>query len=66
MSAFCWLLVFRPGLRRKVSQPIWRVTKEGRETIDAVAMATNLILAMVFSLVTIVFIVVAVYRYFAQ
>jgi len=68
ISVFCWVTVFRSSTRRKFDQPgadFWRLSSQGREDWDAMSLASSLILAMVFSLITIVFLVVGIYRLFA-
>lgn len=65
MSTFCWVMVLRPSTRRKFNEPgyrFWRLSKEGREGWDAMHMAGYLIGAMVFSLITFVFLVVGINR----
>jgi hypothetical protein len=67
MSAFCWAMVFRPSARRKLNVPaccFYRLDKEGCDNFDAMALVCYLVVAMVFSLMTITFIIVAVYRFF--
>lgn len=65
ISTFCWFMVFRSSARRKSNEPaydFWRLTKQGREDWDAGMLAGYLIGAMVFSLITLVFIGVGLYH----
>jgi hypothetical protein len=65
ISAFCWWMVLKPSARRKFGKSgydFWRLDKEGRESWDAMQLAACLIGALFFSLVTIVFLVVAIIR----
>ena len=65
MSTFCWIMVLRPSTRRKSNEPgyhFWRLNKEGREGWDAMQLAGYLVGAMVFSIITLVFIFVGIYR----
>jgi len=65
LSAFCWVLVVNPVLRRKLSTRssiLWRLSKQDREDSDAIWLAGSLVGATVFSLVTIVFLVVGISR----
>lgn len=69
MSIFSWVMVFRASTRRKFNEPgydFWRLNKEGRESFDAMVLASNLIIAMVFSLLLLVLLVVGIYRFFAR
>ena len=69
ISTFCWLMVFRSAARRKFNKPgndFWRLSKQGREDWDAGMWAGYLIGAMVFSLITLVFIVAGVYHLVAR
>jgi hypothetical protein len=63
ISTFCWVMVFRSSARRKSNEAayyFWRLTKQGREDWDAMSLAGYLIVAMVFSLVTLVFVVAGI------
>ncbi|HZI86317.1 MAG TPA: hypothetical protein VFD48_05760 [Pyrinomonadaceae bacterium] len=65
MSTFCWIMVLRPSARRKFNEPgyhFWRLNKEGREGWDAMQLAGYLVGAMVFSIITVVFLFVGIYR----
>ncbi|HEY8225524.1 MAG TPA: hypothetical protein VIG25_09620 [Pyrinomonadaceae bacterium] len=65
MSMFCWVMVLRPSTRRKFNEPgyhFWRLSKDGREGWDAMQLAGYLVGAMVFSLITLVFLFVGIYR----
>jgi hypothetical protein len=65
LSAFCWWMVLAPSTRRRFGRPgydFWRLNKEGRESWDAMALAAYLIGALFFSLLTLVFLVVAISR----
>ena len=62
-GVFCWVDVANQRFRRAIGQPIWRVSKEGADQLDAAALVVCLVGALVFSLVTITVAVVAVYRY---
>ena len=65
VSTFCWVMVFRSSTRRKFNEPgydFWRLTKQGREDWDAMYRAGYLIVAMVFSLITVVFVAVGIFR----
>ena len=65
VSTFCWVMVFRSSARRKSNEPaydFWRLSKQGREDWDAMSLAGYLIVAMVFSLITVVFVVVGIFR----
>ena len=69
LSVFCWWMVFDHSARRKSNEPGYdflRLNKEARETWDGLSLATSLIGALFFSLVSIVFVVVAIYRWFAE
>ena len=69
MSTFCWVMVLRPSTRRKFNESgyrFWRLNKEGREGWDAMQLAGYLIGAMVFSLITFVFLVVGLNRLIAR
>jgi hypothetical protein len=62
-------MVLRPRVRRKLDEPgydFWRLNKEGREAWDAMSLASHLIAAMAFSLITLVFLFVGVLRFFAS
>jgi hypothetical protein len=63
ISTFCWVMVFRVSARRKSNEPaydLWRLSKQGREDWDAMSLAGYLIVAMVFSVITLVFIAVGI------
>ena len=69
LSMFCWLMVFRPSTRRKFNQGayrFWRLDKEGREAWDAMYLAGYLVGAMIFSIMTLAFLFVAIYRSVAR
>jgi choline-glycine betaine transporter len=69
VSTFCWVMVFRSSARRKSNEPaydFWRMTKQGREDWDAISLAGYLIIGMVFSLITLVFLVVGIVRLAAR
>jgi hypothetical protein len=65
ISTFCWVMVFRSSARRKSNEPanhFWRFTKQGREDWDAMSLAGYLIVAMVFSLITLVFVAAGIFH----
>ena len=65
MSTFGWIMVLRPSARRKLNEPgyhFWRLNKEGREGWDAMQLAAYLVFALVFSIITLVFLFVGIYR----
>jgi hypothetical protein len=69
MSTFCWIMVLRPSTRRKFNEPgyhFWRLSRDGREGWDAMQLAGYLVGAMVFSLITLVFLFVGIYRSVAR
>jgi len=69
MSTFCWFMVFRPSTRRKFNQGafrFWRLSKEDREAWDAMYLAGYLVGAMIFSIMTLVFLFVGIYRSVAR
>jgi hypothetical protein len=69
MSAFCWLMVLRPSLRQTFgARGFWfgRLREEDREGWDAMMFAAYLVVAMVFSLVTLAFLFMGIYRIFGQ
>jgi hypothetical protein len=69
VSTFCRVMAVRTSARRKLDGPtyaFWRLSKEGRESYDAMSLASYLILALVFSIVTLAAICVGVYRFFAD
>ena len=64
-TTFCWLMVLSPRVRRRFSRwgyRFWRMNKQDRSDSDALGVAVNLVGALLFSLITIVFICVGVYR----
>jgi hypothetical protein len=64
-SAFCWVMVCRSSARRKSNEPayhFWRLKAQGRQDWDAMSLAAYLVGALFFSLLTIVFVVIGVYR----
>jgi hypothetical protein len=64
-SIFCWLLVLSPATRQRLGRwgyRFWRMNKQDRRDMDALGLAWHLVAAMFFSLVTIVFICVGLYR----
>ena len=69
IGTLCWVMVFKPAARRKLNEwayEFWHVPEEDRDSWEAVSLATNLILAMVFSLVIIVVIVVGISQWFGN
>jgi len=69
MSLFCWLMVLPPSTRRKFSQGayrFWRLDKEGHEAWDAMYLAAYLVGAMIFSIITLAFLFVGIYRSVAR
>ena len=69
MSTFCWIMVLRPSTRRKFNEPgyhFWRLDKEGREGWDAIQLAGYLVGAMLFSIITLAFLFVGIYRSVAR
>jgi hypothetical protein len=65
-STFCWLMVLSPATRRwfnRWSYRFWRMNKQDRRDMDALGLAWHLVAAMFFSLVTIIFICVGLYRW---
>ena len=69
MSTFCWIMVLRPSVRRKFNEPgyhFWRLSKDARDGWDAMQLAASLVLAMAFSIITLVFLFVGIYRSVAR
>jgi hypothetical protein len=69
VSTFCWVMVLRPSTRQKFNIPayhFWRLNKEGREGWAAMQLAACVIGAMVFSLITLIFLFVGIYRLVAR
>jgi hypothetical protein len=69
MSTFCWVMVLRPSMRRKFNEPgyhFWRLSKDRREGWDTMQLASYLVMAMVFSLITLVFLFFGIYRSVAR
>ena len=65
ISVICWWMVLRPSARRKLGKfgfDFWRLDKEERESWDAIQLAACLIGALFCSLLTIVFLFVAILR----
>jgi hypothetical protein len=66
ISIFCWLMVLKPSFRRSQNEPayyFWRLKKQGRRDLDAMYLAASLVVAMLFSMITLVFVVVAIFRF---
>ena len=64
-SIVCWVLVLSPSIRRRSNRwgnRFWRMNKQDGRDMDAFGWAWYLVAAMFFSLVTIVFVSVGVYR----
>jgi len=69
LSVYCWWMVVSETARRKSDEPgydFWRLSKEERESWDGLSIASSLIAALILSLASIVFVVVGVYRLFAE
>jgi hypothetical protein len=67
MSGLCWFLVFSKATRKRMPKPGWvRAVSidrdEQRNLTDGVILVSALLMAMVFTLVSIVAIVVAIAR----
>jgi hypothetical protein len=65
ISSYCWALVLRPKFRQRMSEPVggWRRSKQERADMDAVSLASALVGALFFSMITVVFGVVVIYRF---
>jgi len=69
MSVFCWLMVLKPSFRRSKNDPayyFWRLNKQGRRDLEGMYVAASVVGAMFFSLVTLVWLIVGVYRFFSH
>jgi len=69
LSVFCWAMVFSSSTRRKFDKPtynFWRLNSQDREDWSALSLAGYLAGAMFFSLLTLVLVVVGVYRFAAH
>jgi hypothetical protein len=69
ISIFCWIMVLRPTFRRKQNEPgydFWRLKKQDRRDMDAVSLAGSLVGAMVFSMITLVWVIVAIVRFLSS
>lgn len=69
ISIYCWALVLRPRFRQRILKPGWlfrRWTKQERADVDAVTLAFSLAGALLFSIITIVAVVAAVYHLFSD
>jgi hypothetical protein len=76
ISTFCWLNVLSPRIRRRLNfRPrwpmgwfwgwVWPLKKQDRADLDAMSLASSLIGALLFSMITVVWLVVGLYRCFA-
>ena len=72
ISVFCWIMVFNPAFRRKQSEPrpwayyFWRLKKQDRRDLDAMYLAGFLVGALLFSMVTLVWFIVAIVRFLSR
>jgi hypothetical protein len=69
VSIFCWAMVFSSSTRRKFDKPaynFWRLKAQDREDWSALSLAGYLVGGLFFSLLTLVFIVVGIYRLAAR
>jgi hypothetical protein len=64
-STFCWIMVLRPSARQNLSQHgyrTWRMSKDERETSDALQFVGFLFGAVILSIITLTFIYVRIFR----
>ena len=77
ISTWCWLIVLSPRLRRRLNfRPPWYfgprwawlrpLKKQARAALEAMSLASGLVGALLFSMITVVWLVVGLYRYFAN
>ena len=69
ISIFCWFMALKPTFRRNQNAPayyFWRPRKQERREMDAVSQAFSLVFAMLFSMITLVWVIIAVSRFLSQ
>jgi hypothetical protein len=69
ISVVCWVMVLKPSFRRNKNEPVyyfWRLNKQGRRDLDAMYLAASLVGAMLFSMITLVFVIVAISRFLSR
>jgi hypothetical protein len=65
LSIFCWVMVFSSSTRRKFDKPtynFWRLNNQDRQDWSALSLAGYLVGGLFFSLLTVVVLVVGIYR----
>ena len=69
ISAFCWAMVFSSSSRRKFDKPtynFWRLNAQERQDWSALSLAGYLVGGLFFSLLTLVYTIVGIYRLAAR
>ena len=69
ISIFCWVMILKPSSRRKQNEPayhFWRLGKQDRHDLDAMSLAGFLVGALLFSMITLFWFIVAMVRFLSR